>query len=362
MPVRDAATPQGRAATRPSQLRLKDWKAVLLRVWDNLGYHYVYLVAAGIAFFGMLALFPGIAALVGIYGLVSDPSAIMAQIRPLNDFLPEDAYALIEEQIEALLSDGGRSLSIASLIAVAFAIWSARLGVGALIDGVNVAYSERNERGIVAYYAFSLFLTVIMVFVLVCAILAIVVVPAAFRAMHVGREAEWIVSLVRWPVLLATLMLGLGVLYRYGPQRHEAKIPWITWGAVLATVLWLLGSLAFSWYVSNFADYSATYGSLGAIAGLMLWFYVGSYAILLGAEFNAEMEHQTAKDTTTGPEKPMGRRGAYVADHVPGHSPERDEGYQDVHNRGDAAEQGETEVAADCGPDEDDETEPARRA
>ena len=339
MPIRDSATKQGRAAQRPSQLRLADWKAVLLRVWDNLGYHNVYLVAAGIAFFGMLALFPAIGALVGLYGLISDPQAIMAQIETLQEFMPNDAFELVSKQVTELLSNERKALSFASFLSLAIAIWSARLGVGALLDGVNIMYSEENERGFLAYYAISLLLTVILVIVVLCAVLAIVVVPAALQTMRFGSQAEWVAAVIRWPVVLATVMFGLAMLYRYGPQRTKAKLPWVTWGSVLATALWLLGSLAFSWYVSNFADYNATYGSLGAIVGLMMWFYVSAYAILLGAELNAEMEHQTAKDTTVEPDEPMGERGAYVADHIPGRSPERDDGYADVENKGDIAEE-----------------------
>lgn len=355
MPVRDSATTDGRAASRPSQLRLADWKAVLLRVFDNLGYHNVYLIAAGIGFFGVFALFPAIAALIGIYGLISDPEVIMDQIRPLGRFLPEDAYGLIVEQVTQILSTDRQALSLASLVATGLALWSARTGVGALIDGVNITYSERNERGFFAWYLVSFLMTLVFVVVVLCAIVAIVIVPAALQAVRLGTQAQWVVSMIRWPVVIAAVMLGLGILYRYGPQRREARLPWITWGAVAATALWLLGSLAFSWYVSRFGDFNATYGSIGAIIGLMLWFYVGAYAILLGAELNAEMEHQTARDTTTGPEKPLGRRGAYVADHVPGHSPERDEAYRDVETVGDAPE--EPEAAARP----KDEDEPARR-
>ena len=336
MSNRESATPEGRAATRPSQLRLADWKAVLLRVFDNLGYHNIYLVAAGTGFFGIFAIFPALAALIGIYGLVSDPEAIMDQMRLLGRFLPEDAYRLLAEQVAEILSADRQALSLASLVATGLALWSARTGVGALIDGVNITYSERNERGFFAWYLVSFLMTLVFVAVVLCAVVAIVIVPAALQTMRLGTQAEWVVSMIRWPVVIAAVMLGLGILYRYGPQRSEARLPWITWGSVAATALWLLGSVAFSWYVSRFGDFNATYGSLGAIVGLMLWFYVGSYAILLGAELNAEMEHQTARDTTTGPEKPLGRRGAYVADHVPGLSPERDEAYRDVETAGDA--------------------------
>lgn len=321
----DSATEQGRSATRPSHLQWTDWKAILGRVFKNLSYHSVYLVAGGISFFAILALFPAIAAIVGIYGLVADPQVISGQIKTLQQFLPPDAYGLIADQAHDLLGANRQALSFGSIIAIGFALWSARTGVAAMIDGVNISYSEPNERGFIAYYAISLLLTLVFILVVIAAIVAIIVMPAVLQMLHLEGIGAWLASIVRWPVLIFALMFGLGVLYRYGPQRHTARLPWVTWGAALATSLWLIGSFAFSWYVSNFANYNATYGSLGAIVGLMLWFYLGSYAILLGAELNAEMEHQTAEDTTIGPEKPLGQRGAYVADHLPGRSPRRDD-------------------------------------
>lgn len=336
MPARISVSRRGRAATRPSHLQWKDWKAILLRVSDNLGHHNVYLVAGGISFFSILALFPAIAAIIGIYGLISDPEVIIGQIQTLQQFLPPDAYGLIRDQTSDLLLTNRQALSLGSIIAIGFALWSARTGVGAMMDGVNISYSEPNERGFIAHYAISLLLTFVFILVVIAAILAIIVLPAVLQMLRLDGVLGWLASIARWPVLILALMFGLAVLYRYGPQRHTARLPWITWGAALATMLWVIGSLGFSWYVSNFANYNATYGSLGAIVGLMLWFYLGAYAILLGAELNAEMEHQTAHDSTTGPEKPLGKRGAYVADHVPGRSPERDEAYSGIENRGDA--------------------------
>lgn len=333
MTERVSASRRGKAATRPSQLQWKDWKAILLRVSDNLGRHNVYLVAGGIGFFSLMALFPALAATIGIYGLISDPEVIGKQLEALQRFLPPEAYGMIHDQVSQLLLNR-QALGFGSIIAIGFALWSARTGVGAMMDGVNISYSESNERGFIAHYAISLLLTFVFILVVVAAILAIIVLPAVLQLLRLEGVLGWVASIARWPVLILALMFGLAVLYRYGPQRHNARIHWITWGAALATLLWVIGSLGFSWYVSNFANYNATYGSLGAIVGLMLWFYFGAYAILLGAELNAEMEHQTARDSTTGPEKPLGERGAYVADHVPGHSPERDEAYSGVENRG----------------------------
>lgn len=333
MADRVSASRRGKAASRPSQLQWKDWKAILLRVSDNLGYHNVYLVAGGISFFSIMALFPALAATIGIYGLISDPEVIGKQLEALQRFLPPDAYGMIRDQVSQLLLNR-QALGFGSIVAIGFALWSARTGVGAMMDGVNISYSESNERGLIAHYAISLLLTFVFILVVVVAILAIIVLPAVLQMLRLEGVLGWVASIARWPVLILALMFGLAVLYRYGPQRHRARIQWITWGAALATLLWVIGSLGFSWYVSNFANYNATYGSLGAIVGLMLWFYLGAYAILLGAELNAEMEHQTARDSTIGPEKPLGERGAYVADHVPGRSPERDEAYSGVENRG----------------------------
>lgn len=318
MADRTSSTRSGRAASRPSQLRRKDWKAVLLRIYDNLGYHNVYLIAAGVAFYGVLALFPAIGSLVALYGLMSDRHDVAVQLESVRPLLPPNAYQLVASQLEDLTSRDPQALSFATVIAFLFALWSARAGVNAMIDGININYNERNERGFIAAYALSLVMTAIMLVVVGVAIFSIVVLPPAVQAMDFASEAKWLAQVIRWPILLVIAALGIGALYRFGPQRKPARTRWISLGSVLATALWLLASYVFSWYVSKFADYNATYGSLGAIVGLMMWFYISAYIVLLGAELDAEMEHQTRRDTTAGPERPIGDRGAFVADHVPG--------------------------------------------
>ena len=318
MGPRTEASTDGRDATRPSQFRWRDWKAVLLRVNDNIARHNIWLIAAGVAFYAALALFPAIAALVAIYGLVANAGDITQELGTTRRFLPADAYSLIESQVKDLVAADDQKLGLASILALLFALWSARAGVYGMVAGINVAYSEQDNRSILGSILLTLALTAALMVVIMAAILAIVVVPAALQLIDLDTYSAWIASVVRWPIFILTLMLAIGVLYRYGPDRREARVQWISWGSVIATAVWLLSSLLFSWYVSNFGNYNATYGSLGAIAGLLMWFFVGAFIVLLGAELNAELEHQTLRDSTVGEEKPMGQRGAFVADHKPG--------------------------------------------
>jgi membrane protein len=318
MSSRIRSTEAGRGATRPSQFNWRDWKAVLLRVYDNITYHNLFLISAGVAFYAILALFPAIAALVAIYGVVSDASAIGQQLETARRFLPADAYLLIEKQVVELTTAEEQKLGLTSIVAIAFAFWSARAGVYGMVTGLNVAYHEVDQRSIISSALLTLALTAVLLIVVSAAILAIVVLPAILNIVELDEQAKWIAAILRWPIVLAAVTLGIGLLYRYGPDRKGARAQWISWGSVLATILWLLGSLLFSFYVSNFANYNATYGSLGAIIGLLMWFFVGAFIVLLGAELNAELEHQTLRDTTVGREKPKGQRGAYVADHKPG--------------------------------------------
>jgi membrane protein len=201
-------------------------------------------------------------------------------------------------------------------LALLFSLWSTRAAVAALMDGLNVVYAERERRGILRLAVTSLALTALLILLAIAAMAAIVAVPAYLQFVPLGPFAALVARFAPWPILALAVVFAIGVLYRYGPSRAPARKRWVSVGAVVATVLWVVASLIFSFYVANFADYNKTYGSLGAIIILLLWFYVSAFAVLLGAELDAEMELHTARDTTTGPERPMGKRGAYVADHV----------------------------------------------
>lgn len=312
---REAAAGRGRDADRPSHIPASGWRDILLRVKDEQSKDNISIVAAGVAFYFLLALFPALAAMVSIWGLVADPAQLAGQIEAMSGVLPEQAQAIIADQLRQLGGAGGR-LGFWAVVSILIALWSASQGTKALMTAFNIAYEEEEKRGYIRYYGTALLLTLGMI-VFVPIVLAIVAaVPALIGMLGLGSAVEWVLRLARWPLLAVLVMAALGVLYRYAPSRNEPRWEWVSWGAVFATVVWLLGSIAFSVYVSNFGSYNETYGSFGAIVILLLWFNLTAYVVLLGAELNAEMEHQTARDTTVDAHQPMGSRGARMADTV----------------------------------------------
>lgn len=306
----------GRDVTRPARFPWPAWRAVLLRVWFRIEGDHLSIVSAGVAFFGALAIFPALATLIGLYGMVADPADVAANLQALRPVMPADAYNLIKGQVDALVT-AGPQLGIASIVALLIALWSARLGVQALVEGLNIVYRETDTRGFFMQYLLSLVLTMLLLAIGIVAILTVVALPAALQVLEIDQAAGGRLARVA-PVLVLgfAIVFVIGALYRYGPDRKAAQKRWVSYGAVLATALWVLASLLLSLYISYFADFNKTYGSLGAIAGLLFWLYVSAFVVLLGAALNAEMELQTAEDTTVGRPKPMGRRGAFVADHV----------------------------------------------
>jgi len=202
------------------------------------------------------------------------------------------------------------------LFAVALALWSASSGVKSLMTALNIAYEEEEKRGLLHYNALALAMTFGAIIAGLIALTLVALVPPLLQALALPKWLHWMLSLARWPILALGVIIGLAVLFRYGPSRNEARLNWVTWGAVAATVLWIIASVLFSWYAANFANYNKTYGSVGAIVVLLMWFYITAFVVLLGAELNAEMERQTAADTTRPPFKPMGSRGARMADTV----------------------------------------------
>jgi membrane protein len=291
-----------------------------LRVRQQISEDNISMIAAGVAFYGLLAIFPAITAFVSIWGLVADPAQVEQQFAAVQGVVPADAWALLNEQLRSVASSSSTSLGWGVALGILVALWSAGAGVRALISALNIAYDEDEKRGFIKLYAVGFLLTVCLIGGAVLALIVIVAVPVALQFLPLGGLSSTLISVLTWLVMAAIVVFGLGVLYGYGPSRSRAQLRWITWGAIAAAILWLLASILFQVYVGNFANYTATYGSLGAVIALLMWLWVSAFVVLLGAELNAEMEHQTRKDTTTGPEKPLGARGAYVADHV-GESP-----------------------------------------
>jgi membrane protein len=313
---RAAQSGRGRGAGSPLEIPLTGWKDIGWRVVTGIGNDRLLAVAAGVVFYGLLALFPAVTALVSSYALFSEAATISRHLAALAALMPPGGFGIVEEQITRIAQGNSGGLSTAFIIGFFIALWSANAGMKAMIDALNVIYGETEKRGFIKLNLLTLALTLAGLVFLLLAISAVIVLPLVFAWLGIGGWAEWAFAWLRWPVIMIVIVLGLAVLYRFGPSRESAQWRWLSVGAVVAMILWIAGSALFSWYLSSFADFNATYGSLGAVIGLMMWLWLTSIAILLGGEINAEIEHQTARDTTTGEPVPLGTRGATMADNV----------------------------------------------
>ena len=307
---------RGRHALTPWQIPWKGWKDILLRTYEQMNDDRLLAVAAGVVFYGLLALFPAITALVSSYALFAKGDTINEHLSSLGSFLPGGAMDIVKEQVNRVLSKGDVKLGAAFLFSFLLAVWSANGGMKAAIDALNVAYEEKEDRGFLRLNAVSLAFTFGGLIAVLVAIGAIVALPLVLTAIGLNSVTDAIIRYGRWPVLVVIIMFGLAVLYRYAPSRRSPAWQWITVGSAFATVAWLAGSALFSYYLANYANYDATYGSLGTAIGLMMWMWMSTIVILLGAELNAEIERQTAEDSTDGGKKPLGARDAAVADTV----------------------------------------------
>ncbi len=303
-------------AIRPSHLGWRIWWRVFRRVWEAADRLNLSLVAAGVAFYALVSIFPAIAALIAIWGYVADPIALQDQLGIAQRLLPDDAFAILQEQIAALIGANDSTLQLTSLLSVLLAIWTARNGVAALIRGLNSIYHESHRRNPFRRYIVAILLTVLLIFVAILAFAAVVILPGVLAYFSIRPEIEIAITLIKWLVLLSVVLLGIGVLYRFGPNRRGAKVSWLTPGAIFALLLWAGGSIAFSVYLRNFGNFNEVYGSIGAVIALLFWFYISSYVVLLGAQLNAELELATIHDTTVGEDRPAGERQAFVADNV----------------------------------------------
>lgn len=305
---------RGRLARRPSDIPPRGWRDIVLRTYRQALEDRLITVAAGITFFSLLAMFPAITAVVSLYGLFADPATVRDHLLTLSFMLPGGTFQIVEEQVSRIVAQGTGALTFKLVLSVGIALWGANAGMKAVIDGLNIAYEEVEKRSFLALNALSLGMTLAALVAVLLALFTIAVAPAVLSALEVPNLALNAIVTVRWVAMGALLMLGLSVLYRFGPSRVGAKWRWVTWGSAFAALLWIAVSAGLSIYLSNFADYTATYGSLGAAVALMMWIWLSACAILIGAELNAEMEHQTAADSTVGPGLPMGYRGAAMAD------------------------------------------------
>ena len=307
---------RGRHAKHPSAIPWRGWKDILWRVWSEIGEDRIMLVAAGVTFYLLLALFPELAAFVSLYGFVADPKTIADHVANLGWVLPSGGLDMIRTQLQALANASGKALSFGFVVGFLVALWSANSGMKALFEAMNVAYEEEEKRSFIRLNLLSLAFTLAAMAVGILMVVMVGVVPAVLSFLSLGDLTEILVRILRWPLLLVAAGVAISIIYRYGPSRERAQWRWINWGAALAALVWLVVSILFSWYLENFADYNATYGSLGAVIGFMMWTWISVLVLLVGAELDSEIEHQTARDTTTGKPVQRGRRGAVMADTI----------------------------------------------
>lgn len=306
---------RGRDADAPQEIPPLGWLDVAKRVKQEAKDDNITLLAAGIAFFALLSSAPALAATVSLYGLVASPDEVASHVRDLSGTMPAEAQQLLSDQLTQVSTSSHTGLGIGVVLGLVLALWGASAAMKHLLVALSGIYDERETRGYVALRGRALLLTMGgLLFMGVC-LLLLTVAPSWVES-NLGGAAGSVVSALRWPLLAVLMIAGLAVLYRYAPDRDEPRWRWVSWGAAIATGLWLVASALFSLYVSHFGSYNKTYGSMAAVIIMMMWLFLTALCVLAGGEINAELEHQTAKDSTKGPARPLGDRDAYVADTV----------------------------------------------
>ena len=305
---------RGREADHPSQIPTQGWKDILWRAWVEVSDANLFLIAGGVTYAILLALFPGLAALVSLYGLVSDASQIEKHLGALSGVLPAQTLELLSDQLHKLVETSSSALSVGATVGLLLALWSASRGMSGMITALNIAYEEKERRGFFKLNFIALGLTIGLMAGGIVVIALVAVLPAVVQFLDLGATTKWLLLLVQWPLLIVLVMLGLAVLYRYAPDRDKAQWRWVSPGAIAATILWVFASIGFTVYVTNFNSYDKTYGSLGGVIILLTWLYLSVLMVLFGAVINAQSEKQTRKDSTEGPPRAMGQRDAQAAD------------------------------------------------
>jgi len=304
---------RGRLATAPHRIPWRGWKDVIWRTYREITHDRLTVVAGSVTFYALLAIFPALGVFVSLYGLVADVGAVQGQLAQLSLIFPGEVVRLVGQEMMRLATERGANLSVAFLISLMLSIWTANAGMKSLFDGLNIAYDETEKRNY--FYRTALTYAFTFAFLAFVTLVTAILVAAPIALKAAGLRTGWLFGL-RWLVLFFVAAGAFAIAYRYGPCRARARWRWVAWGAVVAALVWMGGSAGFSWYLNNVAHLQVTYGSLGAVIGFMLWVWFSVLVVLMGAELNAEIEHQTAVDTTSGPPRPMGERGAAMADTV----------------------------------------------
>jgi len=307
---------RGQRAKQPNHIPLRGWWDITRRIVKQMSHDNLSLVAAGVAFYALLAIFPAIAALVSVYAYFASPNDISVYLSQFMALLPQSTQEIILSQVSSLAQKSQTSLSLSALGTLLLTIWSSSKGSQALITACNISYHEYEKRSFLKAQLVRLLFSVGAIVVAVIALVIIGILPLALNLLGIKESIDFLIMLISWPLLALTFNFALLILYRYAPHRKAAKWRWVTVGSFTATVLWIVASFGFSFYVSHFASYNETYGSLGGVVIMLMWLFISAYIIILGATINAALEQQTAQDSTIGPDKKRGQRGAYVADHL----------------------------------------------
>lgn len=305
---------RGRSADTPTDIPAKGWKDIAFRLKDEIAEDRIGLIAAGVAFYGLLALFPAVTAIMAIGGLLIEPNAIVERLESMAGLLPQEVINIVTAQATEVAGSREGGLGLAAILGILIALYSASKGMTSLMQGINVAYDENEDRGFIKLKLVTFGLTLFLMLGLLIALMAMLALPAALAFVDLGPVVEALATVAMWIALIALTIVGLSVLYRYGPSREDAEWKWASVGAIVACLVWIAASAGFAFYVSNFGSYNESFGTLAGVIVLLMWFWISAFIILLGAELNAELEAQTRKDTTTGQDQPMGARGAVKAD------------------------------------------------
>jgi membrane protein len=314
---------RGREANRPSEIPLRGWKDTLMRVKEEIREDRLSMIAAAMSYYALFAFVPALTSVILIYAWVSDPVAVTEHIEKVSRLMPAETQEILRDQLTALASKASSTLGVGAIGSLLLSLFMASKGSKAIMEAMNVIYNEREGRGLIKFNVMALTMTLLGTVLSLVALAVIAGIPAFFGQFDLPPLLQTGVTAGSWLVLLSLFSFFLAFAYRYGPNREKAKWRWVSWGSIIAALLWAVASAGFSWYAMKFGNFNKTYGSLGAIIVLMLWFYISSFVMLLGGEINAELEHQTAKDSTEGQPMPMGDRGAQMADTV-GVNPPKD--------------------------------------
>ena len=302
-------------ARSPLEFSARDWRAIIKRTWSEIHDDNVAIIAAGVAFFSLLAIFPLITACLSIYGYFADPVQVQGLLNDVNGVLPQDAWEILNRQISAVINAPNGKLGLGIAIGLLIALWSAGAGIRAIMRAMNIAYGERETRNIATFYALAASMTLSMILFVWIALAIIIGVPALLHILKLDGVISVFSRFLPWVLLISMFGFAAGILYRFGPSRRPAKKRWVFPGILFTTLTWLGISFGFSKFVAAFGNYNATYGSLSAVIILLIWFWLTAYTVIVGAELNSEMERHTSVDTTRGPDRPLGQRGAAMADY-----------------------------------------------